>query len=252
MLIFSIITIFPKMFECILNFGIISKAIEKKKIKINLLNPRDYSNNKYKKIDDKIYGGGPGMLMMFLPIFLAIKKAKESTPKTKSTVIYLSPQGKVLKNKYIKNFLKKKHLIIICGRYEGIDERIIQDQVEEEWSIGDYILTGGELPAMVLIDAVSRFIPGVINQSLSLENESFSTGLLDYPQYTRPKIIKKLKVPSILLSGNHKEIQQWKIKNALGNTWIKKPDLIQKKKLTKKEKTLLKDFKRNYFSIKKK
>lgn len=251
MIIFSIITIFPEMFKSILNYGMISHAIKKKIITLNFWNPRDYSNNKYKKIDDKIYGGGPGMLMKFEPIFLAIQDAKKKNPNIRNTVIYLSPQGKIIHHKYISHFKKKKHIILICGRYEGIDERIIQNQVNEEWSIGDYVLTGGELPAMVLIDMISRTIPGVLNKSSSLEDESFSKILLDYPQYTRPRIINNLKVPSILLSGNHKKIKKWKMQNSIENTWIKRPDLIKKKNLSKKEKKILHKYKK-FIKIKKK
>lgn len=238
MIQFSIITIFPEMFNIITQYGIIKKAIKNKNISINFWNPRDYSDNK-RKIDSKIYGGGPGMLMMFLPLYRALKKAKNSSKKP-NIVIYLTPQGKKLHHKHLNYLYKKKHIIFVCGRYEGIDERFIQNKIDEEWSIGDYVLTGGELPAMIFIDTITRNLPGVLNSQKSLTKESFYTGLLDYAQYTKPKIIKNLKVPSVLLSGNHKNIKKWRLKNSLKNTLLKKPELLKKKKLTIKEKKILK------------
>ncbi|VFP81545.1 tRNA (guanosine(37)-N1)-methyltransferase TrmD [Buchnera aphidicola] len=228
MIQFSIITIFPNMFNNIFKYGVIKKAIQKKKININILNLRDFSIDKRKKIDDKIYGGGSGMLIMFLPLFKAVIEAKKKQKK-KSIVIYLSPQGKILNHNNIKYFIKKKNLIFICGRYKGIDERFIKTQVDEEWSIGDYILTGGELPAMIFIDAITRSIPGVLNNKNSLKEESFNNNLLDCPNYTRPKNINNNTVPSILLSGNHKKIKKWRLKYALKNTLLKRPDLLKKK-----------------------
>lgn len=243
MMEFSIITIFPEMFNAILQYGITKRAIKKKKIKINLWNPRNYTNSKTKKVDSKIYGGGPGMLMMFLPLFKALQDAKKKSKKP-NFVIYLTPQGKRLNQNSLDYFYKKKHLIFICGRYEGIDERFIYNHIDEEWSIGDYILTGGELPAMVFIDAITRTLPGVLNSSNSLIEESFYSGLLDYSHYTRPKIINNLSVPPVLLSGHHKNIKKWKLKSSLKNTFLKKPELIKKKKLTKEEKKILKKYKK--------
>ncbi|ACL30196.1 tRNA (guanosine(37)-N1)-methyltransferase TrmD [Buchnera aphidicola str. APS (Acyrthosiphon pisum)] len=225
---FNIITIFPEMFYAITNYGIIGQAIKKKIININFFNPRNFSKNKYKSVDDRPYGGGPGMLMSFEPLYLAIQQAKSTSKNV--TVIYLSPQGKELKQNHIEELLvKKKKIVFICGRYEGIDQRIIDNQVDEEWSIGSYILTGGELAAMVMIDAISRLIPGVIKTKKSIEEDSFTNDLLDYPNYTRPKIIKNMSVPQVLLSGNHNEIRLWRLKQSLGTTWIKRPDLIKKK-----------------------
>lgn len=216
------------MFYAITNYGIIGQAIKKKIININFFNPRNFSKNKYKSVDDRPYGGGPGMLMSFEPLYLAIQQAKSTSKNV--TVIYLSPQGKELKQNHIEELLvKKKKIVFICGRYEGIDQRIIDNQVDEEWSIGSYILTGGELAAMVMIDAISRLIPGVIKTKKSIEEDSFTNDLLDYPNYTRPKIIKNMSVPQVLLSGNHNEIRLWRLKQSLGTTWIKRPDLIKKK-----------------------
>lgn len=241
---FKIITIFPEMFGAITNYGITSKAIKKKIINIDFLNPRNFTTNKYKSIDDRPYGGGPGMLMSFEPLYLSIQKATSELKD--ATVIYLSPQGKILKQNCIQKLIKKKKIIFICGRYEGIDERIIDHQIHEEWSIGNYILTGGELAAMIMIDSISRLIPGVIKKKQSIEEDSFSKHLLDYPNYTRPKITNNMSVPEILLSGNHNKIRLWRLKQSLGKTWIKRPDLLKKHILTKEEKTLLNEFKKDF------
>ncbi|CAL4324467.1 tRNA (guanine-N(1)-)-methyltransferase [Buchnera aphidicola (Hyalopterus amygdali)] len=239
---FYIITIFPKMFDAIIHYGVTGRAIQKKIINIQFFNPRDFSDNKYKSVDDRPYGGGPGMLMSVKPLYLSIKKAKSLLQD--AMVVYLSPQGKKLHQKKILEIIKKKKIIFICGRYEGIDQRIIDYQVDEEWSIGDYVLTGGELAAMVIIDSISRLIPGVINKK-SVEEDSFSHNLLDYPHYTRPKIIKNMHVPKILFSGDHEKIRIWRLKQALGKTWEKRPDLIKNANLKKEEKILLNAFKKN-------
>ncbi|AEO08740.1 tRNA (guanine-N1)-methyltransferase [Buchnera aphidicola str. Ak (Acyrthosiphon kondoi)] len=224
---FNIITIFPEMFRTITDYGIIGQAVKKKIININFFNPRNFSKNKYKSIDDRPYGGGPGMLMSAEPLYLAIQQAKSISKN--AIVIYLSPQGKVFQQNNIKQLITRKKIIFICGRYEGIDQRIIDNQVDEEWSIGSYILTGGELAAMVMIDSISRLVPGVIKTKKSIEEDSFSNNLLDYPSYTRPQIIRKMLVPKVLLSGNHNQIRLWRLKQSLGNTWIKRPDLLKKK-----------------------
>jgi tRNA (guanine37-N1)-methyltransferase len=236
---FSIITIFPEMFHAITDYGIVGKAIKKKIINIKILNLRDFSRNKYKSVDDRPYGGGPGMLMSVEPLYLAIQYAKSTLKK--STVIYLTPQGKKLEQNHISKLIEKKKIIFICGRYDGIDQRIIDNQVNEEWSIGNYIITGGELAAMIMIDSISRLIPGVIKKKQSIEDDSFSKNLLDYPSYTRPKKIYNMSVPTVLLSGNHEKIRLWRLKQSLGKTWIKRPDLL--KKLTHEEKKLLDEFK---------
>lgn len=241
---FDIITIFPEMFRAISDFGIIGHAIKKKIIDVNFFNPRNFAENKYKSVDDRPYGGGPGMLMSFKPLYLAIQKSKSILKD--ATVIYLTPQGKELQQNDLKKLISKKKIIFICGRYEGIDQRIIDNQVDEEWSIGNYILTGGELAAMVMIDAISRLIPGVIKSKKSIEEDSFSNNLLDYPNYTRPKMIQKMSVPELLLSGNHDQIRTWRLKQALGTTWIKRPDLLEKKLLTLEEKILLAEFKKKF------
>ncbi|AYN24677.1 tRNA (guanosine(37)-N1)-methyltransferase TrmD [Buchnera aphidicola] len=239
---FYIITIFPEMFYAITNYGVIGKAIHKKIINIKFFNPRDFTDNKYKSVDDRPYGGGPGMLMSVKPLYSAIQHAKDLL-KT-AVVIYLSPQGKQFNQKKILETIKNKKIIFVCGRYEGIDQRIIDNQVDEEWSIGDYILTGGELAAMVAIDSISRFIPGVIKKTQSIQEDSFFNDLLDYPHYTRPKIINEMKVPEILLSGNHNKIRLWRLKKSLEKTWIERPDLLKNKILKKEEKIILNKFKK--------
>ncbi|VFP81166.1 tRNA (guanine-N(1)-)-methyltransferase [Buchnera aphidicola (Cinara kochiana kochiana)] len=228
MIKFSIITIFPQMFDNIFQYGIINQAIKKKIININIFDLRNYSTYKRKKVDDKIYGGGSGMLLMFLPLFRAVNHIKKKF-KEPSLVIYLTPQGKLLNYNNVKNFIKKKHLIFICGRYKGIDERFLKTQVDEEWSIGDYILTGGEIPAMVFIDTITRMIPSALNNKNSLLEESFNNKLLDYPNYTRPKKINNKIVPKILLSGNHAKIKKWRLKHSIKNTILKKPHLLKNK-----------------------
>ncbi|CAL4043117.1 tRNA (guanine-N(1)-)-methyltransferase [Buchnera aphidicola (Takecallis arundicolens)] len=239
----GIITIFPKMFHCIINSGIIRKALNKKNISINIWNLRQFSDKKNHKIDDHPYGGGPGMVMTAQPLRSAIQAAKNCSPKD-TLVIYLSPQGNTINQKKINDIAKTVGIILICGRYEGIDERIIENYIDEEWSIGDYIVSGGELPAMIIIDAISRLQPGVLKK-YSIQEESFYNGLLDYPHYTRPKNIDGNFVPKVLLSGNHKHITQWKMKHALKNTLFKRPDLFKKICLSNEQKKIIQKFKKN-------
>ena len=219
---FDILTLFPEMFET-LNQSIIGKAVEKKLININTINIRDFSKDKHKKVDDTPYGGGAGMVIRPDVVYDAYKSIEDKNAK----VIYLSPQGKTLTQEKIKMLSKEEHIILLCGHYEGIDQRVLEEIVDEEISIGDYVLTGGELPAMVLIDAVSRYIEGVISKE-STEEESFSEGLLEYPQYTRPEIFLGKKVPEILLSGHHENIKKWREEKSLEITRQKRPDLLYK------------------------
>ena len=219
---FDVLTLFSEMFEPIKQ-SILGKAIEKEKIKLKLVNIRDFSKDKHKKVDDTPYGGGAGMVMKPDVVYDAYKSVYEENAK----VIYLSPQGKTLNQKKVEELSKEKHLILLCGHYEGIDQRVIDKIVDEEISIGDYVLTGGEIPAMVLIDSVSRYIDGVLNQE-SIKEESFSQGLLEYPQYTRPEVFEGEKVPEILLSGHHENIEKWRQEQALKITKQKRPDLLKK------------------------
>mgnify|MGYP001851265454 FL=1 len=230
---FDVLTLFPEMFET-LNQSILGKAQEKKLIDINLINIRDFSKDKHKKVDDTPYGGGAGMVMKADIVYDAYKSVK--TPKTK--LIYLTPQGKTLNQKKVEELSKEEHLVLLCGHYEGIDQRVIDKIVDEEISIGDYVLTGGEIPAMVLIDSVSRYIEGVIKND-STKEESFSQGLLEYPQYTRPEIFQGEKVPEILLSGHHQKIDKWRKEQAIKITLEKRPDLIKKYNFSQDEKKIL-------------
>ena len=221
---FDVLTLFPEMFEPIKQ-SILGKAIENEKIKLKLVNIRDFSKDKHKKVDDTPYGGGAGMVMKPDVVYDAYKSVYEENAK----VIYLSPQGKTLNQKKVEELSKEKHLILLCGHYEGIDQRVIDKIIDEEISIGDYVLTGGEIPAMVLIDSVSRYIDGVLNQE-SIKEESFSEGLLEYPQYTRPEVFEGEKVPEILLSGHHENIEKWRKEQALKITKQKRPDLLKRRK----------------------
>jgi tRNA (guanine37-N1)-methyltransferase len=230
----DILTIFPEMFKGPLTESLIGKATEKEILKINIINIRYFSRNKHKKIDDKPFGGGCGMVMKPEPLYDAIKSAgvkkKNKTyknPYTKPCVVYMSPQGRVLNDSVVKNLAKFKHLVIICGHYEGVDERIM-NYVDEEISIGDYILTGGEIPAMVLVDSIARMLPGVVKEKSSVKNDSFYNGLLDYPHYTRPAVFKSYKIPGVLLSGDHKKINEWRVEEAYKRTQERRPDLLKK------------------------
>ena len=220
---FDVLTLFPEMFDPIKQ-SILGRAAEKDLIDINLINIRDFSKDKHKKVDDTPYGGGAGMVMKPDIVYDAIQSVNEPDAK----VIYLSPQGKTLTQRKVKSLSEEKHLILLCGHYEGIDQRVIDELVDEEISIGDYVLTGGEIPAMVLIDAVSRYVDGVLSKESILE-ESFSNGLLEYPQYTRPEIFRGKKVPDILLSGHHENINEWRKEQSKKITAKKRPDLISKK-----------------------
>ncbi len=224
----DIITIFPKMFAPVLNESIVKRAQNKGKVKICIHNLRDYSPDKHRKIDDRPFGGGSGMVMRPEPIFEAVEHIKSIVHSQQSTVVLLCPQGEGLSQRVAKRLAKYKHLILICGHYEGVDERVKELLVDEEISIGDYILTGGELPAMVLVDSIVRLIPGVLGDKNSLNFESFTGNLLEYPQYTRPANYQKMKVPAILLSGDHKKIADWRKNQAIKITKQRRPDLLGK------------------------
>jgi tRNA (guanine37-N1)-methyltransferase len=236
----DVITLFPEMFASVLEHGVISRAVSDELIGFRSWNPRDYTTDKHKTVDDRSYGGGPGMVMMYEPVCAAIAEAKKAQPDTK--VIYLSPQGRRLDQKGVNELSKRDGMILVSGRYEGIDERIIDTAIDEEWSIGDYVLSGGELAAMVMIDSVCRSLPGVLGHDDSASEDSFVDGLLDYPHYTRPEQIDGHSVPDVLLSGDHENIRRWRIKQALGKTWISRPDLIEKIELDDEQKKLLQEF----------
>ena len=219
---FDVLTLFPEMFEA-LNSSIIGRAKEKELININLINIRDFSKDKHKKVDDTPYGGGAGMVMKADVVYDAYKSIEDK----KAKVIYMSPQGKKLNQQKVEELAKEDNLIILCGHYEGIDQRVIDKIVDEEISIGDYVLTGGEIPAMVLIDAVARYNSGVIAEE-SIKEESFTNGLLEYPQYTRPEVFEGVKVPEVLLSGHHENIEKWRREESIRITNLKRPDLSKK------------------------
>lgn len=231
----DVLTLFPEMFEPIKQ-SIVGKATEKNIIDINLINIRDFSKDKHKKVDDTPYGGGAGMVMKPDVVYSAYDSVKDKNAK----VIYMSPQGKKLNQKKVEELSKENHLIILCGHYEGIDQRVLDKIVDEEISIGDYVLTGGEIPAMVLIDSVSRYIDGVISNE-SVSEESFSNGLLEYPQYTRPEVFMGEKVPDVLISGHHENINKWRRQESLKNTLKKRPELLDNIELTEKEKIYIKN-----------
>ena len=237
----GIITLFPEMFKAITEQGITGRAVKNSLIQLQCWNPRDFTHDKHRTVDDRPYGGGPGMLMMVQPLRDAIVAAQAAAGGD-ATVIYLSPQGRRLDQAGVEELAEREKLILICGRYEGIDERIINTLVDEEWSIGDYVLSGGELPAMTLIDAVSRFVPGVLGKMASAEQDSFSDGLLDCPHYTRPENLDGLSVPSVLLSGNHEKIKRWRLEQSLERTLKRRPDLINNLALTDQQEAILASF----------
>lgn len=223
----DILTLFPEMFET-LNHSILERAQKNNLLKINVQNIRDFSKDKHKKVDDTPFGGGAGMVMTCQPLFDTINSVKTDGAK----IVYMSPKGKLLKQNVVVELAKCEHIIIVCGHYEGIDQRVIDHFDMEEISIGDYVLTGGELPAMVLVDAVSRYVDGVLSEG-STDEESFSNGLLEYPQYTKPRVYEGLEVPEVLTNGNHKEIEKWKIEQSLKITKERRPDLFNKYKSEK-------------------
>lgn len=237
----GIISLFPEMFRAISESGITRRAIETGILELDYWNPRDFTSDKHRTVDDKPYGGGPGMLMKVEPLRDAIKAAREAAG-GECQVIYLSPQGEKLDQEKLVKLSVARKLILIAGRYEGIDERIVDREVDAEYSIGDYVLSGGELPAMVLIDGITRLIPGALGDPESVIQDSFEEGLLDYPQYTRPEEVDGVKVPTVLLSGDHEEIRRWRVKQSLGRTFERRPDLLEKKNLGAEEKKLLDEY----------
>lgn len=236
---FHILTLFPEMVMNGLNTSIIGRAINNGLLTIEAVNIRDFAENKHNRVDDYTYGGGAGMLMQAGPVYGAYQSIAEKTDK-KPRVIYLSPQGKTFSQEMAEDFAKEEELVFLCGHYEGIDERVLEEIVTDYVSIGDYVLTGGELPAMVMIDAISRLLPGVLHNDASAEFESFQDNLLEYPQYTRPEEWHGKKVPEVLLSGHHVNIEKWRREQSVIRTAKRRPDLLEKAELTQKEKELVK------------
>jgi tRNA (guanine37-N1)-methyltransferase len=236
----ALITLFPEMFEALTGYGISGRAVNQGLVKVSSFNPRDFTDDPHATVDDRPYGGGPGMVMTIEPLRKAIGAAKnwiQGDP----LVVYLSPQGKVLQQTAVNQFATGQSLILIAGRYEGIDERLIELEVDQEWSIGDYVLSGGELPAMVFMDALIRQLPGALGHKESANQDSFADGILDCPHYTRPEKYEGLDVPEVLLSGNHEKIRQWRLKQSLLRTKQRRPDLLEKLELDDEQKALLKE-----------
>ncbi|HTN29616.1 MAG TPA: tRNA (guanosine(37)-N1)-methyltransferase TrmD [Pseudomonas sp.] len=237
----EVITLFPEMFAAISEYGITSRAVRQGLLSLNCWNPRTYTEDRHQTVDDRPFGGGPGMVMKIQPLERALSAAREAAG-DRAKVIYLSPQGRPLEQAAVRELANEESLILIAGRYEGIDERFIEAHVDEEWSIGDYVLSGGELPAMVLIDAVTRLLPGALGHADSAEEDSFTDGLLDCPHYTRPEVYADQRVPEVLLSGNHEHIRRWRLQQALGRTWERRADLLDCRSLSGEEKKLLDEY----------
>ncbi|GAA6153131.1 tRNA (guanosine(37)-N1)-methyltransferase TrmD [Pseudoteredinibacter isoporae] len=243
----AVVTLFPEMFDAVSRYGVSGRACEQGVLDLRCFNPRNHTSDRHQTVDDRPYGGGPGMLMMIQPLSDAINEARQwaEADGMPAKVVYLSPQGKVFDQSAAQSFAAPEtgNLVLLAGRYEGVDERLIQAQVDAEWSIGDYVLSGGELAAMVMLDAITRLLPGALGHQQSAEQDSFSDGLLDCPHYTRPEVFQGEVVPAVLLSGNHEKIRQWRLKQSLGRTWQRRPDLLEKLSLNEEQQALLAEFK---------
>lgn len=242
---YDVITLFPEMFAALTGSGITRRAIDRGLYALGFHNPRDFTGDPHRTVDDRPYGGGPGMVMLIEPLAQAIaaaRAAQEQTLGRSGRVIYLSPQGRRLDQSVVMELAAEPGLVLLCGRYEGVDQRLIDREVDEELSLGDFVLSGGELPAMVLLDAIIRLLPGALNDADSAQEDSFAAGLLDCPHYTRPEVHAGQAVPAVLLSGNHAAIRTWRLKQALGATWRRRPDLLTSRKMSKTELSLLEQF----------
>lgn len=239
---FGLVTLFPEMLSAFTEYGVSGRAVKNGLISVDCWNPRDFTHDRHRTVDDRPFGGGPGMLMKVQPLRDAIHAAKASSEQS-SKVIYLSPQGRKLDQQGAQELVCNERLIFVCGRYEGIDERLIETEIDEEWSLGDFVLSGGEMAAMTFMDALCRLVPGVLGHEQSSVQDSFYDGLLDCPHYTRPEVLEDLTVPEVLLSGHHDNIRRWRAKQALGRTWLRRPDLLEGRELSKEQRTLLDEFK---------
>lgn len=237
---FDVVTLFPDLFSILEGQGVTGRALKRGIAELYLWNPRDYTHDVHRTVDDRPYGGGPGMVMKVEPLRAAIEDAKRAAPDSKAA--YLSPQGRTLDQGEIARIAGRPGWILIAGRYEGVDERLVERYVDEEWSIGDYVLSGGELPAMVVMDAVIRLLPGALGHEDSAREDSHVDGLLDHPHYTRPEEIAGARVPQVLLSGDHAAIARWRLMQSLGRTWLRRPELLQRRGMTAEERTLLNQF----------
>lgn len=248
---FDVITLFPELVQAVTGSGIVGRAANADLIDLHCWNPRDYTSDVHRTVDDRPYGGGPGMVMKPDSLVTTIKdiRALNASKNIVTKVIYLSPQGKTLNQAAVKKMSAEQGLVLLCGRYEGVDERVLEMEVDEEWSLGDYVLSGGELGAMVLIDAITRLLPDVLGHKDSAEQDSFSDGLLDCPHYTRPEVFSGKEIPAVLKSGNHQRIAKWRRQQALGRTWQRRPELLKNKILDAEDKQLLRDFLENIREI---
>jgi tRNA (guanine37-N1)-methyltransferase len=237
----ALVSLFPEMFDAVSGHGVTGRAVKQGLVALSHCNPRDYTTDRHRTVDDRPYGGGPGMLMMIDPLQQAIAAAREAVG-ADAKVIYLSPQGRRFDHRLAVELARQPGLVLIAGRYEGVDERLLEAEVDEELSIGDYVLSGGELAAMVVIDAVTRQLPGVLGHEQSAQEDSFADGLLDCPHYTRPEVYQGRQVPEVLLSGNHEEIRRWRLKQALGRTQERRPDLLQGRAMTPEDEQLLAEY----------
>ncbi|MGR9116840.1 MAG: tRNA (guanosine(37)-N1)-methyltransferase TrmD [Gammaproteobacteria bacterium] len=240
---FDVITLFPEMVRAASGFGVTGKAVDRGLVQLSTWNPRDYTYDRHRTVDDRPYGGGPGMVMKYQPLFDAVSAAKCNGCSDGCKVVYLSPQGKPITQNLLVEAANCPQLILVAGRYEGIDERFIETVCDDEWSLGDYVISGGELAALVVIDGVTRLLPGVLGDEDSAKQDSHMDGLLDYPHFTRPETIGDDAVPEVLLSGNHAEIERWRTKQALGRTWQRRPDLLENRQLSALQRRLLEEYK---------
>ena len=237
----GVVSLFPQMFDAITEYGVTGRAVKDDLLMLNYWNPRDFTQDKHKTVDDRPYGGGPGMVMKVEPLQQAIQAAKQQLGQ-QTKVIALSPQGRRLDQQGLQELATREEIVFVAGRYEGIDERLIEQEIDEEWSIGDYVLSGGELAAMVMVDGVARLLPGVLGDEESAQQDSFMAGLLDHPHYTRPENLADQTVPSVLLGGEHKAIRQWRLKQSIGRTWLRRPDLLAVMTLDDEQTVLLEQF----------
>lgn len=237
----GVVTLFPPMFSAVTGYGVTGRAVSAGRLRVDLWNPRDYAADRHRTVDDRPYGGGPGMVMLYEPLVAAIRAAREATG-VRAPVLMLTPQGQRLDQAAVCALAARPSLILVAGRYEGVDERVVEAEVDEEWSVGDYVLSGGELAAMVVIDAVARLLPDVLGHEDSAREDSFGAGLLDHPHYTRPEVVEGRAVPQVLLSGDHARVRRWRLKQALGRTWLRRPDLLGGARLDPERQALLEEF----------
>ena len=240
MLKVGVVTLFPEMFDLFTDWGISARAVDRGLVQLSLFNPRDHAEDTHRTVDDRPYGGGPGMVMMYRPLQRSIREARAALPGAK--VHLLTPQGQRLDQAQVQTLSRMESLILVAGRYEGLDERLIEAEVDQQWSLGDYVLSGGELACMVLLDAMTRLVPGSLGHAGSAADDSFAHGLLEHPHYTRPEEVDGRRVPEVLLSGNHGAVRRWRMKQSLGRTWLTRPDLLERQSLDAEQKQLLEEF----------